>query len=403
MGNDATSGKRSVSVFRRAWRIVRWPARALGVLLLLFVVWLLIPLRGSVDPIEPNERTAWWTLRDGHRIAYQKVGASSAAAQQRPAIVFLHGGPGGYVHSTAVEVIDRVGREIGVEAFLYDQIGSGLSDRLERPKDYSFERHVADLAEIVGEEIGRPVLLVGQSYGGVLASWFTAHHADLVAATVLASPGGLNPPLFDDEGRYLPEQLYPVPAHYEFRDAIDVREEMSPWSLPPRAIASMALAMVNVKLMPDREADGQLNRWATRFTKGLACDPANVPPEEGGGGFYAHIWSNWFGGLEDPRERMRRTEVPVLVVQGACDTVSYAAAYEYAALYPRGRYEFIADAGHDIWWDRPGRFVEVLAEFFSETVEGVGAGAAEEGGDAPGETGEPLERGGAALVRASGG
>lgn len=91
-------------------------------------------------------------------------------------MIFLHGGPGGFVSTSAIDDLGRLA-EHGYDVYLYDQVGSGLSDRLDKPKDYSFLGHVADLREIVTEEIGAErAVLIGQSYGGQLISYFVAHH-----------------------------------------------------------------------------------------------------------------------------------------------------------------------------------------------------------------------------------
>jgi hypothetical protein len=53
----------------------------------------------------------------------------------------------------------------------------------------------------------------------------------------------------------------------------------------------------------------------------MVCDPVHALPEEGGGGFYAHIWSDYYGELEDPRPRPRQLSTLVLVLQGQRDFI----------------------------------------------------------------------------------
>lgn len=349
--------------FRKA---LRWTGRIIGVATLILLVVVMIPLEPTVPAIEARPSTEYWAMSEGYRIAYTRVAADLPAGEAEKApIVFLHGGPGGYVFDSAIETVGRLA-ETGREVYLYDQVGSGLSDRLPKPKDYSFLGHVSDLREIVTEKIpAERVVLIGQSYGGQLVSYFLAHHPELVERAVLSSPGRIQPVLFDEDGRWENRTRYPVPDSLRFRDPPDVSDEMKVRSWPPRAIATVALATtLNVKLMPDAEADAALNTISRKLKPGLVCDRADLPEETiDGMGMYAHGWSGWFGDVEDWRPGLRNSPVSTLVVQGQCDSFPYASTYEHAALLPNGKYHFIEGAGHVIWWERPDAFVDAIARF----------------------------------------
>ena len=349
---------------------LRYGAVVLGIAVLTLAVVFSIPLEPSVHTLEARPSTQYWTMDGGHRVAYTHVPA--IAPRDVPPVVFLHGGPGGFVSNSAIEDLGRLA-EHGYDVYLYDQVGSGLSDRLAKPKDYSFLGHVADLREIVAEEIGAErVVLIGQSYGGQLISYFVAHHPELVEKAVLASPGEIQPPLFDEDGDWVAEQLYPVPDSLRFLDPPDVSKEMKVRSWPPRLIATVALATAfNIKLMSDEEADAALNGVVTTITPGMVCDPDAVPEFEGGLGMgaYSHGFSNWFGDVDDWRAELRDANVPLLVLQGQCDIFPYAGVYEHAALAPRGTYRFIEGAGHRIRWERPQEYLEEIVRFLERPAE----------------------------------
>lgn len=340
----------------------KWTGLILLALLIGLAIFVMIPISPTIAQIEPRESTRYWEMSGGYSIAYTRVAPDGDAAG--PPVLFLHGGPGGYIHSSYIRQAEKLAAQ-GHEVYLYDQVGSGLSDRLAKPKDYGFEKHVDDLAEIIGK-LGGEASLIGQSYGGILVSYLSATQPGLVHRAVLTSPGGIQPTLFDEEGRWANEKRYAIPADISFTDPPDASEDMGISSWPTRAIASIAAATtLNRKIMEDEEADGVLNTVATRITRGMVCDPANVQPEEGGGGFYSHGWSNWFGDVEDWRPQLASSPVPLLVVQGECDYIHYASAYEHAALAPRGRYYFIEDAGHVIWWEKPDAWVDAVGAFLS--------------------------------------
>jgi pimeloyl-ACP methyl ester carboxylesterase len=348
-------------VRRRVQKFFKWTFGIVGAVLAVVLVLCFIPIEPTISPLKPRQTTQYWAMSKGYRIAYTKVAPSSQAGL--PPVVFVHGGPGGYVHSSIITLLSDL-TALGHAVYFYDQAGCGLSDRLARPKDYSFPGHVEDLREIITDHIhvGK-VILVGHSYGGQLAAQLTAMHPELVAKLILSSPGELQPSQWEN-GSWVNASKYPTPDSREFISVERTKMDgLRFWTV--RGTAAMALAMLNIKLMSDEEGDGLLNTLASRFTVNMVCDTAHVLPEEGGAGFYAHGWSNFYGDLEDPREMMQACQVPVLVLQGQCDYIPYPATYEYVALFPNSRYEFIKNAGHIIWWDQPGDYFCHIVDFIS--------------------------------------
>lgn len=117
----------------------------------------------------------------------------------KPAIVFLHGGPGGD-HRDSLRLKDRYnGQALTDDHFLvfWDQRGSGLSRRHDCGV-FSMDRMDADLDAVI-EHVspGRPVFLVGHSWGGMYASLYINRHPEKVAGAVLIEPGPLNGQMFD--------------------------------------------------------------------------------------------------------------------------------------------------------------------------------------------------------------
>lgn len=354
-----------------ARRALRGLAGLLALLVVTLVVVCLVPVAPTVARQPAASADRLWQLSRGHRLAFEHVPA--AGGPRRTPVLFVHGGPGGYVHSSVVRTLGRLA-ERGHDVWFYEQVGSGRSDRLARPGDYGFLGHVEDLREVVERFLGGRVVLVGQSYGALLAAELVARHPALVERLVLTSPGTLQPMRFDDRGWITERELQPPPEYRFVPPAQVAMDGVRFW--PPRALASMALATaLDVKLMPDREADGVLDTLAARFTSGMVCDPRHVQPEEGGAGFYAHGRSNWFGDHEDPRPSLRARTLPVLVLQGACDHLEYATAYEYVTLFPNARYRFIEGAGHIIWWEQPDAWLAAIEAFLEEPL---GAGSPRE-------------------------
>lgn len=332
------------------------------------------PVPVTVPPIQAGPDVGYWQMPGGYRIAYHLVPANGIAAgsARTTPILFLHGGPGGYVHSAHIRALAPLSAG-GRAIYLYDQSGTGLSDRRARPKETTLASHVADLNAIVTGPLGASkVVLIGHSYGAQVATGFAVRHPELVEHLVLTSPGAIQPIQFDEDGRSVNEQRYPTPPGLSFR-AIDVdgesSEDLGIGGLPFRALASIALATAfDMKFAPDAELDAALNTMAARFTRHMVCDPAKVQPEEGGAGAYSRIGANFYEDSDDPRALMPAMTAPVLVLQGACDYIPYADAYEYAALFPNARYRFVPDAGHILWWEKPDEVRAAIGEFLDAPV-----------------------------------
>lgn len=351
-------------------RILKWAGLGFGAVLAALLAAALYPITSTIAPIKPRPDTRYWTMADGHRIAYTRVAAPAGAETKAP-VIYLHGGPGGYIHSSIVRTLGPLSA-VGRDVYFYDQIGSGLSDRLARPKDYSLARHMKDLDAIVASTGSGKAVLIGHSYGGLLAAIYAARHPERVEALILSSPGSLQPSFFDAAGRPVIAAKYPVPASLRFIEPKPTMGATDHW--PPRAMAAMAVALLfNRKWVSDAEGDALINTMASRFTAGMVCDPARVQLEEGGGGFFVHGGSNFYGDLEDPRPTMRKMTAPVLVIQGQCDYIPYADAYEYADLFPDSRYRMIEGAGHIIEWEKPDALRAAVADFLAERDPGAPA------------------------------
>lgn len=355
-----TTEKHKTSWFRR---LVNYTFGTIGILLIVLLIWSLIPIKQTIKPLQPRPDTKYWTMQDGYKIAYTKLEGATKNANSYP-VIFLHGGPGGYIHSAIINQMKELAQR-GYDVYLYDQMGSGLSDRLPHPKDYSFEKHLNDLNEITSRHLkAEKVILIGHSYGGILATHFVAKHPDRVAKLILSSPGDLQPYRTNADGSMADmAKLYPTPSKYLFKKPIEVFEQTEKDFLQPRIVMSMLCALVfNVKWASDKEFDDYTNTMATKFTKGMVADAKHVKPEEGGAGGYSHGFSNYYGNLEDVRTTLSQLSIPTLVLQGQYDQGEYSSVFEYVDLL-KGEYQFIENAGHIIWWDKPQEYNRYIVEF----------------------------------------
>jgi len=148
----------------------------------------LVPGTVDDDPTLPAIEIA------GTRLHLQTIGDPSD-----PVIVFLHGGPGGDYRSMLVLAESYDGFSLADEHLLvfWDQRGSGLSRRHDK-ESLTIGRFVADLAALVDRfSPDAPVLLIGDSWGGMFATEFINQHPDRVRGATLMEPGPLSHEFFD--------------------------------------------------------------------------------------------------------------------------------------------------------------------------------------------------------------
>lgn len=128
-------------------------------------------------------------LESGRARLYLQVSGPSADA---PLLLFLHGGPGSVAHLVMFQA--TVGRQLEMDflvAYLH-QRGVGRSAPVSA-SEQTLSAHVADVAAAVNylqETYGQSkVILVGHSWGGMLAGAYAVQHRDDVARLVLISTG----------------------------------------------------------------------------------------------------------------------------------------------------------------------------------------------------------------------
>ena len=111
-----------------------------------------------------------------------------------PVVVFLHGGPGGDYRSM-LRMAERFGGySLADDHFLvfWDQRGSGLTQRVGK-ETLTEAQYVADLNALVDRySPGRPVFLVGISWGGMFATRYIDEFPQKVVGAVLIEPGPLD-------------------------------------------------------------------------------------------------------------------------------------------------------------------------------------------------------------------
>lgn len=348
-------------------KILKWVSYLVIFVITLFLILIVIPEKETVASIQVRNNTQFWNMKAGFKIAYHHLHSKKTDSIGKAPVVFLHGGPGGYVHSSIIKTLSEL-TELGHDVYLYDQRGSGLSDRLEKFTDITFKSHIDDLNEIIAQKINKgKVILIGQSFGCNIIANYSAKYPETIDRIIFSAPGQISPPLVI-ENKYIDlDSIYKVPDSLNFIEPYNFNKDVNNTAFKPKALTATTGALLfNKKLVSDKQMDRVLNTLASKFTAGMVCDKKNVLPEEGGGGFYAFMATNNDDEIDPIRDKIRSLKIPVIVLQGQCDYIPYSVAIEYVKLYQHSRYFFIENAGHEIWWEQPDKFINIIKSFLKE-------------------------------------
>jgi proline iminopeptidase len=244
-------------------------------------------------------------------------------------MLLLHGGPG-FDHSVMAHSLAALSDV--AQLVLLDHRGQGRSDG-DDPTDWTLDRWVPDILEFCAAlEVEHPILL-GQSFGGVVALAVAARHPELPAKLVVSS----------SLARFRPDRAFPMferlggaevraVAERHFSELSDESaEEFVRVALPvynPTPMEPDVIARVRLKLEVG-------NEWFRR--EGLAVD---LLPE------------------------LPAIRCPTLVLGGELDPICPVADSEdIAAAIPGAEVRIIEGAGHGVFRDKPEEAVVIIREF----------------------------------------
>lgn len=298
-------------------------------------------------------------LPTGSKIAWKKI--SSRTGLSETPIFYVHGGPGGFI-SERLEASLLPLADMGHDLYLYDQVGSGLSERLDDIREYTVSRHLQDLEALIRASGAKKVILYGHSWGAILATTFTATHPELVEKLILSGPGHLVP---------VRKALQDIPApdslHLRQPQYTNAAANRAANNIRTHAVADVAMRF-GIKLAPDREMDAFQTFLNGKLMKSTVKDTAtldgNVP---GGSGYYAQLMTvHSFAHTPDPRPALKNVHIPVLILRGQYDNQKWGYVTEYLELMPQSRLVIIPDAGHSISFDQPELTREAIRTFLQD-------------------------------------
>jgi proline iminopeptidase len=278
---------------------------------------------------------------DGVSLSYRVFGKVTP-------IILLSGGPG-----ISSDYFAPLAKALGEthQAVLLDQRGTGKS-RIETidPATINFEAYINDLEFVRKSFQAERWILLGHSWGGILAMAYAAKYPERVQAMILTGSGGINM----DFVQYYPANVLSrlTPAE---RDAAQF------WLEPTRFMANPDRALLEYS---------RVTAPAMVFDRKHAY--ALVEQTLGDGGFNTAVNltmnQQWMMNPYDFREPLRNLKSPVLIVQGRQDPTGESTAYQIQQSLPNAKLRFIEQCGHWAFIEREQQFVQIVIDFL-ESVE----------------------------------
>ena len=253
------------------------------------------------------------------------------APGDNPTILMLHGG-GQNRHSW--KNTGQILADAGFHVIALDSRGHGDSDR-SATATYSVEALCDDTLQVL-YQIGRPVVLVGASMGG-LTGIAAAHEAgpELVTKLVLVDVV----PRFEKDGSArIREFMF---SHIHGFDSLDEAADAIAAYLPHRAKPrSVEGLKKNLRLR-----DG---RWYWHWDPAFLTKPEDDP----------------FVRVEKLEQAAINLEIPILLIRGKLsDVVSTEGVEDFLAKVPRAELVELSDAGHTAAGDDNDAFTDVVVRF----------------------------------------
>lgn len=275
--------------------------------------------------------------------------AETMGSEDDPVIIMLHGGPGGdYRNLLPIAPLSDDYRLV-----FYDQRMTGLSSRI-FDGTLDLESYFDDLDAFVDHYgNGRRVILLGHSWGAMMASGYISIHPEKVDRIIMIEPGILRPDLSQE---FFASQSGPTLGAY-----------------PNLALIWLNSWRVNTTQDQYAREDYILsNAYSLMPGTGVHC--GNVIPEEFQGWRASRrtLDETVIAYVNDPELLTQLDFITnahvfdgeVLLIGTTCNTV-YGADYQarHLPFYQHARLEIIENSGHFVFYDQPDYALALVREF----------------------------------------
>lgn len=285
-------------------------------------------------PTRPDEG---FVQVEGGRIWYHRVGKGEATP-----LVLLHGGPGSasYYLKPLLALSDE--RPV----IIYDQLGSGKSDRPTDTTLFTVDRYVREL-QALRDSLGlKEIHLYGHSWGAMLAEAYMGSKPAGVRSVIFSSPLVTTAQWEQDADtllKALPDSV----------EAVIARHEADHTTSSPEYQAATA---------------EYYKLYVTRHPPASKADA-----DSSAAGFGALVYNYMWGPSEftstgtlknfDATSWLRNVRVPTLFIAGEFDEATPSSTHRFSTLVPGAEFKVIPNSGHGTANDNPDALIATVRDF----------------------------------------
>jgi pimeloyl-ACP methyl ester carboxylesterase len=284
---------------------------------------------GKVEHSAPQ--TVKFRAEDGLTLIADEWNRGAESAAQRATVLFLHGGG---QNRFSWKNTGQILADEGLHVVALDSRGHGDSDR-SPDANYTVDALCADTLQVL-EQIGRPVILIGASMGG-MTGILAAHRAGPTTVTKLVLVDVV--PRFEKGGsaRIREFMASGLNGFDSLEEAADSVAAYLPYRTKPRSPEGLKKNL--------RYRDG---RWYWHWDPAFLTKPMDDP----------------FVRVEKLERAAIELTIPILLIRGRLsDVVSEEGVKHFLETVPHAEFVELSDAGHTAAGDDNDAFSEVVVQF----------------------------------------
>jgi proline iminopeptidase len=288
--------------------------------------------------------------------AHIPVGQATLFAREigngQPVIV-LHGGPD-FDQNYLLPDLDRLSDSFRL--IYYDQRGSGKSAEGVRPEDVTVESEMTDLDAVMRHfQLGSAVLL-GHSWGTVLALEYVLRHPDRVSHLILMNPA---PASADDYVMFRKARQEQLGERINEMRAIAATDAFKQGD--PDAVAAYYRIHFATAVAKPEDLDRLMTGFRASFHKEGVLKARAVEDH-----LMKETWMSPKG--YDLLPRLATVAIPTLVIYGDHDFIPEQTAAHIAHAIPKARYVTMKDCGHFPYLECPAATRREIDGFFQASL-----------------------------------
>ena len=280
---------------------------------------------------------------EGGRVWYRENGVRHS---DKPSVLCIHGGPG-LSHDYMLPLADLADE---YRVVFYDQLDVGNSDKPGDPANWQIERFVGEVVALRAALGLERLVIIGNSWGGLVAAEYAITRPTGLAGVVLSSPLINTQRWIADNTAYRKQLPANVQAVLDDHEAAGTTDSV--------AYEEASLVFYTRHLC-------RMDPWPEDVLRAFEALNHDC---------YGTMWgSSEFsctGTLSDYNcaERLHEIEAPMLFTCGEYDEATPAACSDFAALLPGAEVAVIEDASHLAFFEKRAEYMALMRDFISRVA-----------------------------------